>query len=75
MSPVSRRKPTLDELRTLRDKTVNRLNEGDKVIRQGKRDNVAHDAIEKWETGWINLLRDYERLCQQITAMGGDPHD
>lgn len=50
-----------------RDQLVRRLTAGDQRISLGRR-NGADTA--KWETGWIRLLRDYERICRRLDSYG-----
>lgn len=52
-----------------RDELVQRLTAGDQRIKLGRRSGAD---TAKWETGWIRLLRDYERICRQIEPAGAD---
>jgi hypothetical protein len=46
-----------------RDLLVQRLTAGDQRISLGRRNGTD---TSKWESGWIRLLRDYERICRQL---------
>ena len=52
-----------------RDALIQRLTDGDQRINLGRRNGAD---TSKWETGWIRLLRDYERVCRQLEAGGSD---
>lgn len=52
-----------------RDELVQRLTAGDQRIRTGRRNGTD---TGKWETGWIRLLRDYERICRRLEADGAE---
>ena len=52
-----------------RDQLVQRLTDGDQRISMGRRNGTD---TSKWETGWIRLLRDYERICRQLDADGAN---
>lgn len=52
-----------------RDELVQRLVAGDQRIQFARRSGTD---TGKWETGWIRLLRDYERLSRQIEASGAE---
>jgi hypothetical protein len=52
-----------------RDQLVQRLTAGDQRINLGRRNGTD---TSKWETGWIRLLRDYERICRQLDTDGID---
>ena len=52
-----------------RDELLQRLTTGDQRIALGRRSGTD---TSRWETGWIKLLRDYERICQQLEPEGAE---
>jgi hypothetical protein len=52
-----------------RDELVQRLTAGDQRIKLGRRSGAD---TGKWESGWIRLLREYERVCRQLDAYGAE---
>jgi hypothetical protein len=48
-----------------RDTLASRLDTGFDTIEQAR--NQGKD-IERWEQGWLKLLREYEEVCDQIAS-------
>jgi hypothetical protein len=51
-----------------RKELLQRLNDGDAHIASAKRDGVD---TSRWETLWIDLLREYEQVCRDLNAANG----
>ncbi len=42
-----------------------RLRDGEEVVRRSKQSGGDPELIERWESAWIKLLRQYELLCDR----------
>lgn len=61
---------SVDELTRLRDSLHERLDAGWAKIEQGERDKRPPDTVDRWEDFWLDLLAEYEAICQQLIAKG-----
>ena len=52
-----------------RKELLQRLNDGDAHIASAKRIGIDTD---RWETLWIELLREYEHVCRDLNAAAGE---
>ena len=57
------------ELTARRTELLHRLNDGDAHIASAKRIGIDTD---RWETLWIELLREYEHVCRDLNAAAGE---
>jgi hypothetical protein len=51
-----------------RNELLQRLNDGDVRIAAARRDGID---TTRWETHWIQLLREYEQVCRDLNTAGG----
>lgn len=56
-----------DEIRTLEA----RLRKGEEIVRLQKEAGGDHEVLARLEMKWINLLRQYEILCDRLRRQSG----
>ena len=61
----------IEQLRQERDRLVRRLLDGEGKIRDDIDNGAPLDIVRKAENRWINLLHDYERICDGLDEMEG----
>jgi hypothetical protein len=53
-----------------RDELIERLDRGAAAIEEGRTAGRNPRQITDWEDYWIQLLRNYEKICDQLSELG-----
>ncbi|MEI7555760.1 hypothetical protein [Candidatus Chlorohelix sp.] len=53
-----------------RDELIERLDRGASAIEEGRAAGRNPRQIADWEDYWIQLLRNYEKICDQLLELG-----
>jgi hypothetical protein len=51
-----------------------RLRDGEELLRSGRDSGRDPSTLDRWESAWISLLRQYERLCDRNRQPPDNPH-
>jgi hypothetical protein len=50
-----------------------RLRDGEELLRTGRESGRDPSTLDRWESAWISLLRQYERLCDRNLHLPDKP--
>lgn len=62
---ISRRNKSRETLETARDRLYENLEKGYDKISKGL---VERRDVTDWEEFWVNLLNEYQRVCEELTS-------
>ena len=60
----------IERLRQARDVLVGRLLVGEAKIREANTHGRDLATVRRWEDGWIELLHQYEIICNELDEIG-----
>jgi thymidylate kinase len=64
-SIISRRSKSRETLETARDRLYENLEKGYDRISKGL---VEGKDVTEWEEFWVTLLKEYQRVCEELTS-------
>lgn len=58
--------PSAQELEADVSNLERRLREGEELVRRARETGGDRELLERWESHWLKLLRQYELLCDRV---------